>query len=490
MLAPPAILVLMASSTIAHESRLDPVSGLPGTHATVSATGVPGAPVAVPFLAEARAHTWRVRLVEVLHLMTSLALALFYLVPACSLVASAAWVGLRLYAPWNPNPDLLTQGLPLQSPALEALVFVVVMPVAATLMARLACYTQRTRLANVFGIVEAGPPGLWVHSDPWARGWGFVFGRQAWSMVVYSTVAGLHGLLAGGLVAILVVCGGAACLGALLGMVYVLAQGAAPADLLGPLGLVLLGPVAALVGLRLAPTVVSSEVLLLRTLLFDAPEVRMRRRLLHVQDSRQRMVDAAEAERRRIERDLHDGAQQRLLALTLTLTRARARLAHAPQGARELIAEAQRESKEVMTELRQVARGLHPRVLTDHGLGAALPVAAGRSPVPVRLELELTERPSPRAEGVAYYVVSEALTNVAKHAEAGQVCVALSRVAARGSDLLRVVVTDDGVGDADPEAGTGLYGLWDRVDAVDGVLTVHSPEGGGTVLTAEIPWKA
>ena len=91
MLAPPAILVLMASSTIAHESRLDPVSGLPGTHATVSATGVPGAPVAVPFLAEARAHTWRVRLVEVLHLMTSLALALFYLVPACSLVAGGVW---------------------------------------------------------------------------------------------------------------------------------------------------------------------------------------------------------------------------------------------------------------------------------------------------------------------------------------------------------------------------------------------------------------
>ncbi|MBR8744857.1 sensor histidine kinase [Nocardiopsis sp. MG754419] len=418
--------------------------------------------------------------------MTSLALSVFYLVPAVLLVTSATWVGVGLYLPIS---DLrLDRPLPLL--AVDVLVFVALLPVAATLVARLACYTQRARLANVFGIVETRPLDPLARSGAWTRGWSFVFGRESWSMVVYSTAAGLHGLLAGGLVVALVVCGGAAALGSLFGLVYVLAQGATPVDLLGPLGLVLLGPVVVLVGLRAAPTVVSSEVLLLRSLLFDAPEVRMRRRLLHVQDSRQRMVDAAEAERRRIERDLHDGAQQRLLALTLTLTRARARLAHDPEGARALITEAQRESKEVMTELRQVARGLHPRVLTDHGLGAALPVAAGRSPVPVRLELDLDERPSSRAEGVAYYVVSEALTNVAKHAGATEVRVATDRAPGSRGDLLRVIVTDDGVGGADPEAGSGLYGLWDRVDAVDGVLTVHSPEGGGTVLTAEIPWEA
>ncbi|SIO84701.1 putative two-component system sensor kinase [Nocardiopsis sp. JB363] len=446
----------------------------------------PGAPIAVPFLHETRGNTWRVRLVEVLHLMTSLALAVFYLIPAALLVASATWLGLRLYAPIGGFPPELVPGHLL----VDTLLFVVVFPLLATALARLACYTQRSRLANVFGIVETRPPDPLAGSGRWARGRAFVFGREAWSMVVYSTVAGLHGLLAGGLVAVLVVCGGAAALGSLLGVVYVLAQGATPVDLLGPLGLVLLGPVAVLVGLRIARTVVSSEVLLLRTLLFDAPEVRMRRRLLHVQDSRQRMVDVAEAERRRIERDLHDGAQQRLLALTLTLTRARTRLARDPEGARELIAEAQRESKEVMTELRQVARGLHPRVLTDHGLGAALPVAAGRSPVPVRLDLELDGRPSPRAEGVAYYVVSEALTNVAKHARAEQVRVALERLPGRRGESLRVTITDDGVGGADPEAGTGLYGLWDRVDAIDGDLTVHSPRGGGTVLTAQIPWEA
>ncbi|WP_449289393.1 sensor histidine kinase [Nocardiopsis chromatogenes] len=202
------------------------------------------------------------------------------------------------------------------------------------------------------------------------------------------------------------------------------------------------------------------------------------------------MVDAAEAERRRIERDLHDGAQQRLLAVTLTLSRARSRFDRDPRGARELLDEAQAEAKEVMEELREVARGLHPRVLTDHGLEAALPVAAGRSPVPVKVEVDLEGRPSPRAEGVAYYVASEALTNVAKHARASSARIAVRRVAARRGAVLEVKVSDDGAGGADPERGTGLYGLWDRLDAVDGRLEVRSPEGGGTVLTAEIPWEA
>ncbi len=468
------------------EPRLVLVSGTGTKRTGTGGTARPGAAITVPFLHETRSDTWRVRLVEVLHLMTSLALALFYLVPAVLLVTAATWLGLRLYVPLGGFPPELVPGHLL----VDVVLFMVVFPAMAIVLSRLACYTQRSRLANVFGIVETRPPDPLADSGRWARGLATVFGPEAWSMVVYSTVAGLHGLLAGGLVAVLVVCGGAAALGSLFGIVYVLARGATPVDLLGPLVLVLSGPVAVLVGLRIARLVVSSEVLLLRTLLFDAPEVRMRRRLLHVQDSRQRMVDVAEAERRRIERDLHDGAQQRLLALTLTLTRARTRLTRDPEGARDLIAEAQRESKEVMTELRQVARGLHPRVLTDHGLGAALPVAAGRSPVPVRLDLELEERPSSRAEGVAYYVVSEALTNVAKHARAGQVRVTLERIADRHGDSLRLTVTDDGVGGADPEAGTGLYGLWDRVDAVDGVLTVHSPEGGGTVLTAHIPWEA
>ncbi|GHC80789.1 hypothetical protein GCM10007079_20000 [Nocardiopsis terrae] len=440
----------------------------------------------VPFLADTQGRSWRALLVEVLHLMTSLALALFYLLPAVLLVAAASWLGLVLFLPW-----MLPESHGAGRLAVEVLFLAALPPVATTLLARLACQVQRNRLANVFGVVETNPPDPLAEDNVWLRALRYVFGREAWSMVVYSTVAGVHGLVAAGLIVVLVVCGGAAALGAFFGIIYVLAQGSAK-DIVGPLALVALGPLAVLVGLRLTPYMISSEVLLHRILLFDAPEVRMRRRLLHVQDSRLRMVDAAEAERRRIERDLHDGAQQHLLALSMTLTLARARLTDDPDGARELITEAQEESKEVMTELRQVARGLHPRVLTDHGLGSALPVAAGRSPVPVRVDVDLEERPSARAEGVAYYVVCEALNNIAKHAGAGQVTVAAERVAGTGrkGDLLRIAVTDDGVGGADPEAGTGLYGLWDRVDAVDGVLTVHSPTGGGTVLTANIPWEA
>ncbi|WP_431869984.1 histidine kinase [Nocardiopsis eucommiae] len=447
----------------------------------------PGSLTGVPFAAGPRGSGWRLLLVQVLHLMTSLALALFYLIPVSLLVTVAAWIGMGLFLPWT---DV---GLSHSVSRIvrDSLGLLVALPVAATLLARLACRVQRDRLANVFGIVETSPPDPLADDNPWVRVWRFVFGRDAWTMVVYSTAAGLHGLFAAGLVVVFVVCGGAAAIGASLGIAYILALGS-PGDLVGPLLLVLVGPLATVVGLRLAPYMISTEVLLHRLLLFEAPEVRMRRRLLHVQDSRLRMVDEAEAERRRIERDLHDGAQQRLLALTMTLTRARARLSHDPDGARELITEAQAESREVMTDLRQVARGLHPRVLTDHGLGAALPVAVGRSPVPVRLDVDLAERPSARAEGVAYYVVCEALTNIAKHADAEQVTVAVGRVPAarRGGELLCVTVTDDGVGGADPEAGTGLYGLWDRVDAVDGELTVHSPTGGGTVLTANIPWKA
>ncbi|MEE2036995.1 histidine kinase [Nocardiopsis sp. CT-R113] len=442
----------------------------------------------LPRVTEAYGPTWRARLVEVLHLMTSLALALFYLVPACMLVVSATWVGFAVTLPWRPEAVDRSVG----ALVMDVLVFLVVFPAVAALLARLACRIQRERLDAVFGIVETSPPDPLSGDGPAVRAWRFLFGRDSWSMVVYSTAAGLHGLLAGGVVMVLVVCGGAAAVGALFGIVFVLVQGSLD-DLVGPLTLVVVGPLAALVGLRLTTSLVATEVLLHRMLLFEAPEVRIRRRLVHVQDSRLRMVDAAEAERRRIERDLHDGAQQRLLALTMTLTRARSRVTADPQKALELITEAQRESREVMDELRQVARGLHPRVLTDHGLGAALPVAAGRAPVPVRVDVELEDRPSPRAEGVAYYVACEALNNVAKHARASRVTVAAERVAVSArptADLLRLSVTDDGVGGADPEAGTGLYGLWDRVDAVDGVLTVHSPAGEGTVLTADIPWEA
>ncbi|WP_116247084.1 sensor histidine kinase [Nocardiopsis sp. FIRDI 009] len=419
--------------------------------------------------------------------MTSLTLAPLYLLPGLVLVLAATWIGLVLILPWLPGPSPVAP-----TRALLAVPLAVLVAVTAPPLARMACRVQRGRLGSVFGIVETGPPAPLPPGGGPGRVVGLLFGRDAWTGVGRSVLSGAHALLAGVLVVALVVCGGAGAAGALLGVMYALVLGSA-GEVVGLLGLVAVGPLAALVGLRLAPYLVATEVMLYRAVHLDAPEVRVLRRLMHVQDSRLRMVDAAEAERRRIERDLHDGAQQRLLALSMTLTRARTQWARDPDRALALITEAQRESKEVLEELRQVARGLHPRVLTDHGLPSALPVAAGRSPVPVEVDVELTERPSARAEGVAYYVVCEALTNVAKHASAGRVAVRARRVcdpAARGGSLLRVTVTDDGSGGADPEAGTGLYGLWDRVDAVDGTLTVHSPTGGGTTLTADIPWEA
>ena len=426
---------------------------------------------------------WGERLLAVLHLLTSLVLSLLYLVPATLVLLAATVAGFEIYynligAPFAAQgPEILVQ-------AGAVLVFAVL----GMLGARLSCALQRRWLGDAFGVVETRPPDPDAPSSLPGRVLHYLFGAEAWGCLLYCTVAGLQGVFFGGLVLSLVAfgVGGAAAAGIVAG--YIALGGAADlGELTFNLAIALVGvPVA----LWLAPFAVRLEYAIARVMLFDAPEVRVRRRLMHVQDSRSRMVDAAESERRRIERDLHDGAQQRLLAVTLTLSRARSRFDRDPEGARALLDEAQAEAKEVMEELREVARGLHPRVLTDHGLEAALPVAAGRAPVPVKVEVDLDGRPSPRAEGVAYYVASEALTNVAKHARASSARIAVRRVAARRGAQLEVRVSDDGAGGADPERGTGLYGLWDRLDAVDGRLEVRSPEGGGTVLTAEIPWEA
>ncbi|MEO3785419.1 sensor histidine kinase [Actinocorallia sp. B10E7] len=195
-------------------------------------------------------------------------------------------------------------------------------------------------------------------------------------------------------------------------------------------------------------------------------------------ESRSAVVDAADAERRRIERDLHDGTQQRLVSLAMNLGMARAMNPDLPE-----IAEAHEEAKLALTELRDFVRGLHPAVLNDRGLDAALSGIAARSPVPVTLAVDLPERPSATTEAVAYFVVSEALANAAKHAQAGRAEVTVSR----DGDVIRILVTDDGIGGAHPGKGSGLRGLAQRVESIDGTLTVHSPAGGPTTLTAELP---
>jgi signal transduction histidine kinase len=200
--------------------------------------------------------------------------------------------------------------------------------------------------------------------------------------------------------------------------------------------------------------------------------------------SRADLVDAADTERRRIERDLHDGVQQRLVSLAMNLGMARAAFTDRPPEVLEVIAAAHDEATAALAELRDFVRGLHPAVLNDRGLDAALSGVVARAPLPVKLRVHIAQRCSPSIEAIAYFAVSEALTNVAKHAKATRAEVAAERV----GDQLIITVIDDGRGGASADsAGTGLRGLAQRAAAVDGSLTVVSPPGGPTTVTVYIP---
>lgn len=205
----------------------------------------------------------------------------------------------------------------------------------------------------------------------------------------------------------------------------------------------------------------------------------------HLTASRSAAVQAEAQTLRRVERDIHDGPQQRLVRLTMDLESVRRRLDDNPDAARGLVDGALTQSREALSELRAVSRGIAPPILADRGLGPALAAAAARCPVDTTVACELPDdrRLPESVENAAYFVVSEALTNVAKHAGASRCAVAVTREA----DTLWVRVTDDGVGGAHLGKGHGLAGLADRLAGVDGLLDVHSPTGGPTVLTAEIP---
>jgi signal transduction histidine kinase len=202
----------------------------------------------------------------------------------------------------------------------------------------------------------------------------------------------------------------------------------------------------------------------------------------HLTQTRAGAVDAADAERRRLERDLHDGTQQRLVSLAMNLGMARVQASTADE-AHQAIAEAHEEAKAALTELRNLIRGLHPAVLEDRGLDAALSGVVARMPIPVRLTVDLPCRPPAVVEAVAYFSVSEALANIAKHAQASQ-----AEVFVQGTgDRLHVIVSDDGVGGADPALGTGLAGLAKRASSVDGTFEIASPPGGPTLLSVDLP---
>ncbi len=212
---------------------------------------------------------------------------------------------------------------------------------------------------------------------------------------------------------------------------------------------------------------------------------RLATRVVELESDRGVVVDTAAADLRRIERDLHDGAQARLVALAMDLGLAKEKLAEDPQAAARMVDSAHGEVKTALQELRDLARGIHPAVLTDRGLDAALSAVASRCTVPVEVQVDLAQRPVPAIEGIAYFTVSELLQNISKHSRATWAGVDVWRVENR----LMLQVVDNGVGGADTSVGSGLAGLTERLDAVDGILVVDSPVGGPTRITAELPWR-
>ncbi|MEU9487202.1 sensor histidine kinase [Streptomyces decoyicus] len=258
---------------------------------------------------------------------------------------------------------------------------------------------------------------------------------------------------------------------------------AVPAGYLTVAGLLALAAVPPLAG-----GLVRLEILVGRAVLGVSRSDELARRVEDLTESRAGAVDAADAERRRIERDLHDGAQQRLVSLALNLGLAKATLTDLPPEAQQVIDAAHREAKDAIEELNNLVRGLHPAVLDELGLDAALSGLAARAPLPVRLRVDLPadlpQRTAPAVEAVAYFVVSEALTNIAKHArEATRAEVTVTRL----GGILRVVIADDGMGGADPSRGSGLKGLAQRVRSVDGTFRMSSPVGGPTMMSVELP---
>ncbi|MEU3430873.1 sensor histidine kinase [Streptomyces gardneri] len=398
---------------------------------------------------------------DVLQLLTTLAMSPLYAIP---LVLFTLGVVLT---------PLLLLGLPL-------------VPLAMKLAAWIA-RLDRERLHVLRGFAIDMPV-----STP-GKGWKDrlerLFGRRAWRELGFTAVMTLWGLGAGGLVMTVLAAG---LLFALLPFIGPLLPdgssllgldvGSMPGAVAG--GVVGLALLAA--GLWLGGPLSRTESALVARMLGANRVDHLVRRMMDLEDSRSRMVDAAELERQRIERDLHDGAQQRLLSVAMSLGRAKSRFDRDPESAQALVIAAHEEAKAAMQELRDVTRGLHPAILTEQGIAPALTTIAARCPIRVDLSVQLPQRPSPRAEAVAYYVVSELLTNIAKHAAADRAAVTVLR----DENLLRLTVTDDGIGGADPARGSGISGLRDRVRAVDGHLTLSSPVGGPTVVDVTLPWRA
>jgi signal transduction histidine kinase len=359
---------------------------------------------------------------------------------------------------------------------------------ALFVVARGIGHVERSRYAALLGVEMVDPVPPLRETSLWRRLIERVKSRPRWREIVYGVVRLPLSLLTM-LPTVVAWCGSAALLalpfyvshmpgGTAKFWLFEVSQGAGSviAAVVGAAGLVLLAP-------WVTHAMAAIDAAVGRRLLSLSPQEAVDRRVAQLETSRAAAVDSAEAERRRIERDLHDGAQQRLVSLAMDLGDARERLESDPEGGRALVAEAHEEAKAALKEIRDLVRGIHPVILEDRGLDAALSAIVARSPVPVRLHVDVAERPPAAVESTAYFVVAEALTNVARHAEATTAAVTIER----SGDRLVIEVRDDGRGGANPKAGSGLRGLRDRVQAHQGSMHVVSPPGGPTTLFVELP---
>ncbi len=336
---------------------------------------------------------------------------------------------------------------------------------------------QRSRLRAVAGADI--PAGAGAERRPWPIGpW---LSAGTWRQIAFHLLSIATGAAAG----LVAVCW----LAPALAIAYLIIGGPSPAAA----AVVCVGSVVLLFAAPwLAQQMARADETLAWALLGPSQNEELAIRLESLTRSRAEIVAATDAERRRIERDLHDGAQQRLVSLAMNLGMARARFTDVHEPVQRAIADAHEEALLALSEVREFIRGLHPAVLNDRGLDAALSGLAARAPLPVRLSVDLPRPASPSVEAVAYFIVSEALTNVVKHAQATQAEVTV----ARERDLLRIAVADNGTGGAiigsagDAGAGTGLRGLAQRAASVDGTLTIDSPQGGPTVIAAELPCES
>jgi signal transduction histidine kinase len=344
--------------------------------------------------------------------------------------------------------------------------------------------TERQRAALVLGEPIARPVRLAPLSPRFIDRWvARVRDRTTWRDLGYMLLLGPVGIIAGTITVAL----WSAAVAALVSPLF--AAGAADGSFLGDLstaataGVALASiPIAAVAAIATRALATGCSALA-RLLLASDDRTELTERITSLEATRSGAVESADARLRRIERDLHDGAQHRLAYIAMELGRARAKLPNDPEAVDALLADAHDESKRAMRELRDLVRGIHPSVLSDRGLDAALSGLAERASVPVEINTSLSERLPPAVETAAYYVVAETLTNAGRHSGASHAEVDVRR---EGPHVV-VAIRDDGRGGARRKPGSGLEGLAQRVEALDGTLIVDSPEGGPTTITARVP---